>query len=260
MVGSNGRERCIACSSGPVTELHKQLDPCFKKQSFVSTCDLSTEPSSMHPLYMMVFPLSSFVEARSLFQKVRLLLGGRERGEVPSDVSRTCSFYQQRLMSGGTAQTLNLHSTVTATDNYTCLMLNVVRTTTPTCASQTSTLRLTVTIASTAASTIIHKSTQANTTESVERERSKFKPTESRRKAVLGHRDDSFLRIPWRHVETAEEGQQAFVKRNASEIQWNNQDHINDINNWINHNYSRTGLKERIIQNWQPGEKLWFEL
>jgi hypothetical protein len=64
----------------------------------------------------------------------------------------------------------------------------------------------------------------------------------------------------WENVKTGERGQQDFVKRNASEIQWDNKKHIKEIHDWHNQIYLRGGVKKRKTQNWKPKEEFWVEL
>ncbi|KAJ4364827.1 hypothetical protein N0V95_000671 [Ascochyta clinopodiicola] len=85
-------------------------------------------------------------------------------------------------------------------------------------------------------------------------------PTIPRRNAVLGQRNESLLRLPCTNTKTGKDIEQHFQKRNASEIDWNNQRHIEDINNWSNQIYTRAALYVKKVDVWLPDEEAWMEL
>lgn len=89
---------------------------------------------------------------------------------------------------------------------------------------------------------------------------SKLKPTEPRKNAVVGQRDESRLRVACKHVKTGKSLQLDFVKRTVSEIDWNNKAHVAEINQWRNQIYNRAGMKMKEVDTWSPDEELWIEL
>ncbi|KZM26044.1 hypothetical protein ST47_g2795 [Ascochyta rabiei] len=90
--------------------------------------------------------------------------------------------------------------------------------------------------------------------------KSNLMPTIPRRNAVLGQRNESLLRLPCNNTKTGKDTEQHFQKRNASEIDWNYQRHIEDINNWSNQIYTRAALYVKMVDVWVPDEEAWIEL
>lgn len=89
---------------------------------------------------------------------------------------------------------------------------------------------------------------------------SDLRPVGPRRKAVLGQRDESMLRMPCTNIKTNKDQEQHFRKIKQSEIDWNNRLHITEINNWRNQIYTRAGMKVKEVNVWLPDEELWIEL
>ncbi|KAF9700699.1 hypothetical protein EKO04_001452 [Ascochyta lentis] len=85
-------------------------------------------------------------------------------------------------------------------------------------------------------------------------------PTIPRRTAVLGQRNESLLRLPCTNIKTGKDQEQHFQKRNASQIDWNNRRHIEDINSWSNQIYTRAALYVKQVEPWLPDEEAWIEL
>jgi hypothetical protein len=85
-------------------------------------------------------------------------------------------------------------------------------------------------------------------------------PRGTRKKATMGIKDESLLRMVCDCSTTSKVTELHFRKIPHSLIDWNNAHHINKINAWRNQIYGRAGLKARSVSLWYEAEELWFEL
>lgn len=90
--------------------------------------------------------------------------------------------------------------------------------------------------------------------------KSKLIPRSVRKRASLGQRDDTLLRVLCDDSETGHVKELHFRKISHSLIDWDNPKHIADINAWRNQIYGRAGLKSKEVTVWCEEEELWFEL
>ncbi|RYN41202.1 hypothetical protein AA0112_g2347 [Alternaria arborescens] len=85
-------------------------------------------------------------------------------------------------------------------------------------------------------------------------------PRGTRKKASIGHKDESLLRMVCDCSTTNRVTELHFRKIPHSMIDWNSAHHISKINAWRNQIYGRAGLKARSVSLWYEKEELWFEL
>lgn len=91
--------------------------------------------------------------------------------------------------------------------------------------------------------------------------RSTLVPRGSRKKATVGVKNESLLRMVCDCNTTPSKVTELhFRKIPHSLIDWNSPHHISKINAWRNQIYGRAGLKARSVSLWYEAEELWFEL
>jgi hypothetical protein len=85
-------------------------------------------------------------------------------------------------------------------------------------------------------------------------------PRGPRKKATIGHKDESLLRMLCDCTSTQKVVELHFRKIPHSIIDWTSAPHISAINAWRNQIYGRAGLKARSVSLWHEAEELWFEV
>ncbi|KAH8730735.1 hypothetical protein GQ44DRAFT_722985 [Phaeosphaeriaceae sp. PMI808] len=90
--------------------------------------------------------------------------------------------------------------------------------------------------------------------------KSNLMPRGDRKKAFIGQKDETLLRMVCDDAETGEAKELHFRNMPHSAIDWHDASHISKINNWRNQIYGRAGIKSKAVSLWLPDEELWFEL
>ena len=89
---------------------------------------------------------------------------------------------------------------------------------------------------------------------------SNLRPVFERKLAVAGEKDEAMLRIEVENIITKDRKELMFTKMLTRLIDWNNKDHIRQINSWRNQIYNRAGMKNKEVHPWHIDEQDWMEL
>ncbi|KAF2706303.1 hypothetical protein K504DRAFT_332954, partial [Pleomassaria siparia CBS 279.74] len=85
-------------------------------------------------------------------------------------------------------------------------------------------------------------------------------PVGAIRKAVVGTKDETILRILVQNSKTNKESELHFQKLIYDRIDWNSAEDIAAINSWISQIWFRGGNKSKTVVRWHRDEELWIEL